>query len=252
MTLSDLDKWLREFLSLTAFDAVDESRNGLQVTSKVREVTKVAFAVDASLESFRRAIEWGAQMLFVHHGILWEKPERIVGAFYERLRALIEGNLALYAAHLPLDQHPEVGNNICIARHLGLLDIKPFGAYRGTKIGYKGTLPVPARLDEVVFRLSGRGEQMRTLPFGPELISSVGIVSGGAAGEVTQAIDEGLDLFITGEALHTIYHHCLESRIHVIFAGHYQSESFGVRSLSERLARETGVDTVYVDVPTGL
>ena len=93
---------------------------------------------------------------------------------------------------------------------------------------------------------------MRTLPFGPELIRTIGIVSGGAAWEVTQAVEEKLDLYITGEPLHAIYHHCLESRIHVIFAGHYQSESFGIRSLSERLARETGVDTVYVDVPTGL
>ncbi|MGA2613663.1 MAG: Nif3-like dinuclear metal center hexameric protein [Spirochaetia bacterium] len=253
MTLTDLDRWLREFLDLAAFEAIDQSRNGLQVANSAPEITKVAFAVDASLECFRRAIEWGAHMLFVHHGILWEKPERIVGALYERLRILMEGNLALYAAHLPLDQHPEVGNNIGIARHLGLRDIEPFGAYRGTKIGYKGTLSVPARLDEVVHRLSaGHGEQVRTLPFGPELIRTIGIVSGGAAWEVTQAVEEKLDLYITGEPLHAIYHHCLESRIHVIFAGHYQSESFGIRSLSERLARETGVDTVYVDVPTGL
>ena len=253
MTVSDLDRWMRGLLDLAAFDAIDNSRNGLQVASRASEVTKVAFAVDASLESFRRAIEWGAQVLFVHHGILWDRPERVVGAFYERLSALIQGNLALYAAHLPLDQHPEVGNNIGIARHLGLVDIQPFGAHRGIKIGYKGTLPAPARLDEVVFRLSGRqGEQMRTLPFGPELISTVGIVSGGAARDVAQAVDEGLDLYVTGEPLHDIYHHCLESHIHVIFAGHYQSESFGVRSLSVRLARDTGLDTTYVDVPTGL
>jgi dinuclear metal center YbgI/SA1388 family protein len=253
MTLSDLDKWLRELLDLAAFDAVDQSRNGLQVASRVSDVTKVAFSVDASLETFRRAAESGAQVLFVHHGILWDKPERVVGVLYERLRALIEANLALYTAHLPLDQHPEVGNNIGIARQLGLLDIQPFGSYRGTKIGYKGTLPAPQSLDQVVFRLSGgQGETTRTLPFGPELISRVGIVSGGAAWEVAQAVDEGLDLFITGEPLHAIYHHCLESRIHVIFAGHYQSETFGVRSLEMKLARETGLDTVYIDVPTGL
>jgi len=253
MTLSDLDAWLRKLLDLAAFDAIDQSRNGLQVASRVAEITKVAFAVDASIESFRRAIESGAQMLFVHHGILWEKQERIVGGLYERLRALLEGNLALYAAHLPLDQHPEVGNNIGIARHLGLHDIEPFGSYRGVKIGCKGVLPAPASLDEVVFRLSGgQGDHMRALPFGPDTITRIGIVSGGAAWEVTQAVEEGLDLYITGEPLHAIYHHCLESRIHVIFAGHYQSESFGVKLLKQRLARETGLDTVYVDIPTGL
>jgi dinuclear metal center YbgI/SA1388 family protein len=260
MKLSELDAWLRKYLDLEAFERIDASRNGLQVASRVAEVTKVAFAVDASLETFRRAIEQGAQMLFVHHGILWDKQERFVGAFYERLRALIEGNLALYAAHLPLDQHPEVGNNIGIANHLGLREVEPFGAYHGTKIGYKGILPAPARLDEIVFRFSGGqgggqsgyGEQLRTLPFGPELVSRVGIVSGGAAGVVTQAVEEGLDLFITGEPLHAIYHHCLESRIHVIFAGHYHSETFGVRLLTQRLARETGLGTIYIDVPTGL
>jgi dinuclear metal center YbgI/SA1388 family protein len=259
MRLSDLDAWLRKYLSLDAFESIDESRNGLQVANRVPDVTKVAFAVDASLETFRRAIEQGAQVLFVHHGILWDRQERFVGAFYERLRMLFEGNLALYAAHLPLDQHPEVGNNIGIAKALGLRDVEPFGSYHGTKIGYKGTLPAPVGLDDVVFRLfggqagqAGHGEQVRTLPFGPELVSRVGIVSGGAAWEVTQAVEERLDLFITGEPLHAVYHHCLESRIHVIFAGHYQSETFGVRSLKETLARETGLDTVYVDVPTGL
>ncbi len=121
------------------------------------------------------------------------------------------------------------------------VNIQPFGAYRGIKIGYKGTLAAPARLDEVVFRLAGRqGEQMRTLPFGPRADQyGRDRVRRGRVG-VAQAVEEGLDLYITGEPLHEIYHHCLESRIHVIFAGHYHSESFGVRSLSERLARETG------------
>ncbi|HUI71059.1 MAG TPA: Nif3-like dinuclear metal center hexameric protein [Spirochaetia bacterium] len=253
MTLSDLDAWFRKFLDFGTFDAIDESRNGLQVASRALQITKVAFAVDASLESFRRSVELGAQLLFVHHGILWGRQERIVGGLYDRLRTLFEGNLALYAAHLPLDQHPEVGNNIRIAHHLGLHDIEPFGAYHGVKIGYKGVLPAPATLDEVVFRLSGgQGEKVRTLPFGPETITKIGIVSGGAAWDVTQAVEEGLDLYITGEPLHAIYHHCLESRIHVIFAGHYQSESFGVKSLGQRLARETGLETEYVDIPTGL
>ena len=165
----------------------------------------------------------------------------------------MEKDLALYAVHLPLDQHPEVGNNIGIARQLGLQEIEPFGSFKGVKIGFKGTLAAPARLDELAFRLSGRqGEQMRTLPFGPDLIRKVGIVSGGAPWEVMQAVEEGLDLYVTGETSHGIYHHCLESRIHVIFAGHYHSESFGVRALADRLTRETGLETTYVDVPTGL
>lgn len=253
MTLSDLDNWLSTFLDISALQAIDSSQNGLQVGSAATEVRKVAFAVDASMESFRRAAEAGADMLLVHHGVLWDRPVRITGAFYERLRFLVEHSLALYAVHLPLDLHPEVGNNIGIARQLGLTDIQPFCSYRGLKIGFKGVLSAPARLEEIVMRLGGRqGEQVRTLPFGPPKIRSIGIVSGDVPREFTQAVAEGLDLFITGESAHEIYHHCLESRIHVIFAGHYHSESFGVQLLADRLARETGVETTYLDIPTGL
>ena len=247
MTLAELDSWLRGVLDLAAFEAIDPSRNGLQVSSTAEDVRKVAFAVDASRETFRRAAEWGAGMLFVHHGIIWDRPERLVGTLFERVRLLMEKNLAVYAVHLPLDQHPEVGNNIGIARHLGLKDVAPFGSFKGVKIGFRGTLPAPAHLDELLRKLPGR-----TLPFGPELIRTVGVISGGAPWEVLQAVDEGLDLYVTGESSHGVYHHCLESRIHVIFAGHYQSESFGVKALSEKLSRDTGLETVYIDVPTGL
>ena len=253
MKLAELDQWLSAYLGIGALEDIDNSLNGLQVGSMAALVRKVAFAVDASMESFRRAAEAGADTLFVHHGLFWGRPERLTGRLYERVRFLIEHHLALYAVHLPLDLHSEVGNNIGIARLLGLTDIKPFGAYRGLKIGCKGILPAPARLDEIVLRLGGRqGEQIRTLPFGPPSIQSVGIVSGDVPREFTQAVAEGLDLYITGESAHEIYHHCLESRIHVIFAGHYHSESFGVQLLADRLARETGVETTYLDIPTGL
>jgi dinuclear metal center YbgI/SA1388 family protein len=253
MRLGDLDQWLSTYLGLAAWEGIDASQNGLQVGSRAAEVSKVAFAVDASLESIRRAAEAGAQMLFVHHGMLWDKPLRLTEGTYARIRALVEKSIALYAVHLPLDLHPEVGNNFGIARHLGLADIQPFGLHHGVKIGCKGTLPSPATLDEVAMRMSARqGEPVRTFPFGPAQIQRVGIVSGRAPGDVTQAIDEGLDLFVTGEPSHEIYHNCLEARIHVIFAGHYHSETFGVRLLSDKLARETGLETTYLDVPTGL
>jgi dinuclear metal center YbgI/SA1388 family protein len=253
MTLTELDAWLKGLLNLPDFEAIDASRNGLQVARRSPDIRKVASTVDASLETFRRAVEWGADMLLVHHGILWDGPQRIVGGLFERIRFLVEKDLALYAVHLPLDAHREVGNNICIARLLGLADIQPFGSHRGIKIGVKGILPSPLSLEEAALRLAGReGEAVSTLPFGPEKIRSVGIVSGGAAGDAAQAVEEDLDLFVTGEAAHGIYHHCLEARIHVIFAGHYHSESFGVRLLAERLARDTGLETTYIDVPTGL
>jgi dinuclear metal center YbgI/SA1388 family protein len=253
MKIGDLDLWLSAYLGLAAFEGIDRSQNGLQVGDPAAEARKVAFAVDASLESFRRTAEAGGDMLFVHHGVLWDKPLRLTGAAYERIRLLVDKGIALYAAHLPLDLHPEVGNNIGIARHLGLIDIQPFGRHHGVKIGCKGVLPTPAPLEEVAARMSARqGERVTTFPFGPAEVRTVGIVSGDAPLDVMQAIEEGLDLFVTGEPTHEIYHNCLEARIHVIFAGHYHSESFGVRLLADKMARETGLETTYLDVPTGL
>ncbi len=253
MTLPDLDGWLSAFLDISATAAIDRSQNGLQVARRGQEIHRVAFAVDASLETFRRATESASELLFVHHGILWDKPLRITASHYERVRFLVENDLALYAAHLPLDMHPQVGNNACLARALGLVDREPFGAHHGVKIGFKGRLPKPLPLDEVVTLLRARqGEPMRTFPFGPPLVGTVGIVSGGAPFDVLQAVAEGLDLFVTGEPAHDIYHHCIEARIHAIFAGHYHSESYGVQSLADRLAKETGLETTYLDVPTGL
>jgi dinuclear metal center YbgI/SA1388 family protein len=253
MTLAEIDRWLNEFLDLDRFAGLDSSLNGLQVAGPDREVTRAAFAVDASLETFRRAADGGAQILVVHHGILWDRQSRITGSTWERVRLLIEKNLALYAAHLPLDAHAEVGNNAGIARALKLIDVQPFGMHRGAALGCKGRMPEARSLEEVVALLTVRqGEPVKTLPFGPPLVRTVGIISGAAPWGAAQAIAEGLDLYITGEPAHEIYHHCLEQRIHAIFAGHYHSESFGVQALALRCAQETGVQTTYLDVPTGL
>lgn len=253
MTLAQLDRWLSDLLDLRAMEGVDPSRNGLQVARRSPEVRKVAFAVDACAESFRRAVECGADVLAVHHGLLWGEPLRLTGTHYERVRFLVEHDLALYAAHLPLDMHPEVGNNAGIARRLGLAEVEPFGSWKGFKIGLKGRLPSAMGLEELATVLAGpEAAAIRTLPFGPAAVRTVGVISGGAPWEALQAIEEGLDCYVTGEAAHGIYHHCLEAGIGVMFAGHYHSETFGVRQLAERLARDTGLETAYLDIPTGL
>lgn len=253
MRLADLDRWFSDLLDLRAVEGVDPSRNGLQVGRRSPEVRKVAFAVDACAESFRRAAEQGADLLFVHHGLLWDEPLRITGTLFERVRFLVGHDLALYAAHLPLDMHPVVGNNAGIARRLGLADLAPFGSWKGLRIGLKGRLPSPLPLDQVAATLAGpEAAAIRTLPFGPAEIATVGVISGGAPWEALQAIAEGLDCYVTGEAAHGIYHHCLEAGISVMFAGHYHSETFGVRQLAERLAADTGLETTYLDIPTGL
>lgn len=253
MTVSDLDRWFREYLQPERFASGDPSMNGVQVGNDGADVTTVAFAVDACAETIERASRAGAGMLFVHHGLFWGEPIAVSGAHYRRVKALLDGNVALYASHLPLDAHPETGNNSGIAKALGLGPLEPFGEWHGLDIGWKGAFPEPVTLDEAIARLFPDGrESLRVLPFGPKDIRTCAIVSGGGADEVTQAIEQGLDLFVTGEIGHEQYHEALENRISVIAGGHYRTETFGIRLTAARLANETGINVVLLDVPTGL
>ncbi len=253
MKLSELDETLRGWLPLAEFEAIDPSANGLQVDRRNPEVNHVAVAVDACLESFRRAAELGADLLFVHHGLFWGKEQTVTGAQYERLRTLFDHDLALYAVHLPLDRHPELGNNAVMMQELGVQELEPFGSFKGYEIGCAGRLREPLRLEQVVERLFGeRSEVLSSLPFGPERIETLGVVSGGAPAAVEEAIERGLDLFITGDASHQLYHRALEAGINVVFGGHYATETWGVRAVAARLEAEFGLTTSFIDLPTGL
>ena len=249
----DFDRFIKNILAIEDLEGTDPSLNGVQVGDLNKEIKKVALAVDASIESFRRAFEQKADLLFVHHGLLWSKQKRITGNLYHRIQTLITTGLVLYAVHLPLDMHPELGNNIGIAKQLGLKKITPFGVYKGVKIGYKGILSEPASLDTIKEKLFIKnGSSLGILPFGPEKINSIGIVSGGDPKSGLQAIEEGLDLFITGDASHELYHECLEGKINVIFAGHYATEVWGVRQMAEKIKKSTDCEVVLIDIPTGL
>jgi dinuclear metal center YbgI/SA1388 family protein len=253
MTTRQLDVFFRGILDIDGFSSIDDSLNGLQVDNDGAELNKIAFAVDASLETFKRTVLCGAGLLFVHHGLFWDKPERISGNLRVRLQFLLDHNLALYAAHLPLDQHPEVGNNAGLAELLGIESPEPFGVYHGRKIGYKGKLKTPLSVDEAVKRISfGANEPAGVYPFGKKENYSCAVISGGAAHEVFQAIEEGVDLYVTGETSHSVYHHLSESGINMIAGGHYATEVWGVRSLMERCAFQLETDIEFIDVPTGL
>jgi dinuclear metal center YbgI/SA1388 family protein len=253
VTGPELDAYFRSFLQIEAMARIDDSLNGIQVDNDGSPVTKVAFAVDACMESFRRAAEWGAGMIFVHHGIFWGRPIAVRKGHRTRLSFLLENNLALYAAHLPLDMHPVYGNNAALAEALGLKNVEPFGEYHGVKIGFKGIIDPPIPFDRAVELVTAAGHKPSSvLPFGPDPVASAAVVSGGGAMDVTQAIDEGLDLYVTGESSHSIYHYCLENRIGLIAAGHYQTEIWGVKRIAEKLRSETGIETRFIDLPTGL
>lgn len=253
MTTKELDRYFKKFLDIDGFLSSDSSMNGLQVDNDGARILKVAFAVDACLETIERAIAGGAGLLFVHHGLFWGKPLALTGGHRRRIARSLESNLAIYGVHLPLDQHPEVGNNAGLAELLGISDPVPFGEYHGKKIGYKGKLSKPLSVEEAAAKISFEGRPpVAVFPFGPRLSETCAVISGGAAYEAIQAIDEGVDLYVTGEASHSIYHQALEGRLNFIAGGHYSTEVWGVRRVMSRLAAESGLETEFIDAPTGL
>ncbi|NCC64372.1 MAG: Nif3-like dinuclear metal center hexameric protein [Spirochaetia bacterium] len=250
MKRSELVDYLDSYLEIDAFTHIDRSLNSLVVGTADRDIKKVAFAVDACQQSFEEAAAWGAQLLIVHHGLFWGSPIAVCGAHYRRLKTLFESELDLYVAHLPLDAHPEVGNNAIMAKKLGLVAVEPFASYKGRIIGFKGNLEKEQSLAEVCKRLSF--ENPTLLAFGKQKVKSVGLVSGSASDDVHQALSQHLDCFITGEVEHQIYHDALEGGINVIGGGHYQSEVFGLQALSEHLSKTFALEVSFIANPTGL
>lgn len=257
MNIFELDCYFKELLSINDFTEQDVSQNGVQVVNSGKQIKKIAFAVDACMQTILLARERCADMLFVHHGIFWGKPLLITGTHYDRIKSLIGFDIALYAVHLPLDAHPVYGNNIGLCERLGLENVKRFGTYHGTKIGLYGNFPQTENkgvsIDEAVRKLFPGGEKpANILPFGKKEIKNAGIISGGAASKIDEAVALNLDLYITGEIEHTTYHTALEHKINVIAGGHYQTETLGIKRVARKLESDTGIETCFLDVPTGL
>ena len=252
MTLGEFDAWTRTLLDFDETDGIDASLNGIQVGEKSDAVTRMAFAVDACMDSFVRAKDEGARTLFVHHGLFWGPARPLTGVLGNRIRYLMNNDMALYACHLPLDRHAEVGNNARIAEALGLAEREPFGEYKGRKIGFKGVLRETMELEEIITAAFGSwDDRIDVLRFGPKDIRTVGILSGGGIRETSQAIDQGLDLYITGDSSHNVYHETREAGINVVFAGHYLTEVFGVHAMAEKVTSDLAIETVFLDIPTG-
>jgi dinuclear metal center YbgI/SA1388 family protein len=229
----------------------DHCPNGLQVEGR-DEVRTVATGVSATLALLERAIERGADLVLTHHGIFWDGDERpVVGRLHRRLRVLLTHDVSLASYHLPLDAHPRLGNNALIATGLGCVEPAPFARHRGREIGCRAAFPddgIPA--DELTARvtvLTGR----RPLVFagGPEPVRTIGIVSGAASGDLDQAVTAGLDAFLTGEPAERVMAEAAESGIHFLAAGHYATETFGVRALGAHLVERFGVEHVFIDLP---
>jgi len=226
--------WLDRYLNLGEFD--DVSNNSLQIAREGDALSLVAFGVDASVAFLREAAAAGAQLCVVHHGISWGGGiKRIAGSEYRVIKAAMENNLALYAAHLPLDVHREVGNNVMLARHLGLTSLRRAFSYHGNVIGVMGVAVAATakKIGDVEVRLK-KGEK-------------VGVCSGGAGEFAVEAKKLGCDVFVTGEAT---WGDCIAAEnigMRIVQAGHYATETFGVKALSTKMSSELGVNTMFVE-----
>ena len=228
----------------------DYGPNGLQVPGAA-QVDKVVTGVSAHRELFERAGAAGAQFVLCHHGIFWgESAGPVTDQLKARLKLLFDNDMSLAAYHLPLDAHPEVGNNALICSGLGLARGEPFGEAKGERIGWVGVAAEPLTIAELAARSTALfGSEPLVFDSGPAEIRRVGIVSGGGSSALAEAISLGLDAFVTGEPTEHVMADAREGGIHFLAGGHYASETFGVRRLGELLAEEFGVTHTFVEVP---
>jgi dinuclear metal center YbgI/SA1388 family protein len=240
--------YLDELLEVEAF--ADDGPNGLQVPGAA-EVSRVVTGVSAQRELFERAAAAGAELVLSHHGLFWDFHTRAIGpAMKQRLRVLFDADISLAGYHLPLDAHPEVGNNALICAALGLERAEPFAQHKGRSIGFVGRSADGIAFAELRARCAAAFEQE---PFvwdcGPELVHSVAIISGGATGDFVNAITAGVDAFLTGEAAEHVMADARENGVHYIAGGHYATERFGIRRLGELVAERFGVEHQFVEIP---
>jgi len=231
----------------------DASVNGLQVRQRTNgDIRRVGFAVDACRSTFEKASKQDVGMLVVHHGIKW-RPQKDRELAERRTSLLKKYNIALYAVHLPLDLHEEYGNNIQLCRMLDVREPRRFGSYHGIKIGYAGTFGAPRRLSDIAKRLHrALGAECRVYAFGKDHIRSIGVVSGGGGGMLKDAREAKLDCFLVGEIDLAVYNAARESGTNIIVAGHYATETVGVRALMRPVGEAFGVQTVFIDDPKDL
>jgi dinuclear metal center YbgI/SA1388 family protein len=249
-SLAEIVSYCDRLLRTTEVGDYEGAANGLQVENSGR-VGKIAAAVDASLATIELAIAVKANLLLVHHGLFWGPSHPWTGKRYALLRALLKADLAVYSSHLPLDAHPKLGNNAQLCARLGFKRLRPFFLSHGQKIGFQVQNQISrARLAALVGRATGSGP--RVIPGGAEVCRSIGVVTGGAGQELKLAAAGGVDTFITGEGPHWTYAQAEELGLNVIYAGHYATETFGVKALAASLATRFKVPWTFIDHPTGL
>lgn len=246
MKLDELAAYFNGLLKVGEVKDSPNALNGLQVENS-GEVTKIAVAVDACEAVLRRAVDAKADLLIVHHGLFWSGLGPVTGTAYRKLRLALDGNLAVYSAHLPLDAHPVFGNNALLCDALGLGEWHmPF-----LDIGWR--VEQETAREELTLRLEKAvGGRVQLAAGGPAVARKIGVVTGGAGGEIFKAAGEGVDTFITGEGPHWSYTAAEELGVNLFYAGHYATETFGVKALGKHAQEKFGLPWEFLDHPTGL
>jgi dinuclear metal center YbgI/SA1388 family protein len=246
-------KYLDALLRVHEVPDEPHALNGLQAENRSGKVRRIVAAVDASLATIEGAAHGEGCLLLVHHGLFWDGNVPLTGRRYKRVRALLDHDIALYSAHIPLDIHPEFGNNHVLAHKLGLGGLELFDTYRGIPIGVEGHLTQPVSREEFTARVEQvLGATAKLIAGGPADTEQVGIITGGAGSRIAAARDAGLDTYVTGEGAHYTYFDAMELGVNVIYAGHYATETVGVKALAEHLSLKFGIPWEFLDLPTGL
>ncbi len=248
--LADLVSFLDRELRVADIPDYPGALNGLQLANQ-GEVHRIVAAVDASLPVIEAVAAGGPGLLIVHHGMFWQGVQPVTGPFYRKLKVAMDAGLAVYSAHLPLDIHPEWGNNILLAQSIGLIDPQPFFEWKGIHLGLRGgwrgsRAELTQALEKAV------GGRVHACRGGPENVSSIGLVTGGAGSEVAKAAAAGVDTFISGEGPHWSHPLALELGVNLLLGGHYATETFGVQALAKTIASRFCLPWGFLDQPSGL
>ncbi|MDP8217746.1 MAG: Nif3-like dinuclear metal center hexameric protein [Candidatus Theseobacter exili] len=248
--LKDVCRYLDELLHI--HEIPDESLNGLQVEGGAN-ISRIAFMVNFCQEGAERACKEGADLIVCHHGLIWGGLKEITGIVYSRLKVIMDRGTSLYAAHLPMDVHPEFGHGALFLKALKI-DVKgKFGQYGPMKVGVWGDLNKSESIESVIERIEHVLKMpCRELLFGKNKVQRIGVVSGSGVSALEEAVDEGVDLFITGESKLAAFDLAKELGINVVFGGHYATETFGLKALMERVKSDLGLEVLFIDIPTEL
>jgi dinuclear metal center YbgI/SA1388 family protein len=249
-TLDEVVEFLNSELKTSSISDFPGAINGLQLANG-GQIGKVFAAVDASLSVINAAANEGPSLLIVHHGMFWQGAQPLTGAFFRKIKIAMDAELAIYSSHLPLDIHPQLGNNILLANAIGLQDAEPFFEQKGNLLGVRGNWNGTREqlVNSLKTVLNG---PVHLCPGGGEKIARLGIITGGAGSEAARVAAAGVDSFITGEGPHWSYTLAEELGINVFYGGHYATETFGVKALTELIGSKFDLAWEFLDFPTGM